>query len=923
MNNNKIITALIVLLTTSQALCGALTWLSPPSIDIGLEGDDYDVDPIISGNGNYVAFYSTSSNLVEGDTHAGEDVFIKNLQTGTLSLVNTNESGEQVDTVFFSNPTADGKYLAFASSDEALPHSSTGSGYLLYIKNIQTGAVHTPLFNSEGISADERFIYLSNNGRYVYFTTEVDLLANDTNGSHDVYIYDRSDGSFELISIGSDGNAAGSSELTSISNNERYINFKSYGDVLPSTTGLSGLYGYIRDVDFGTTVLYTVDEFGLPASSGVELQVSDVSNNGVVYFCSDNEAIIASDNNGLNDFFTYNLGTVSLFPFPNVSGGISDYGCNYSQSKVIVNNDDTKFYFKHQSNQIDTTITDDDNLKVIFVNLTTQQSTVINQIDNEVFVVSTELTGSNNLNDVVFTSGSTIIIADIDSTKFKAVHYNIQDNEFGIVSVAAFSPEYQNDQVTYSTMSDDQNWIAYATTADNVIDNSIKEHSRDLYLLNRSNSEITRIGYSVFYGIDISPNGRYVTFTSSFTQGGTPLLLGSNHLFLYDRIGQSYIQIANEGRYAKVNDDGNVVFESTDPTLVPNDNNNENDVFIFIKDGSEIQRISVNTTGGDANNESENPDIAGSGVSTWIVFDSGASDLIASDINRRTDTFMVNWPNGQITRLSELSGVGGDSTSYRPRISTDTSTVSFLTYASNLVGEDTDEPQVMAYDRNLNSLTVISKDHLGNLSDEGTDVAIPSPTGRYIAFNTEAALVSNDTTIGYVGRDVYVYDQVNSQMTRMTQYENGDSYIDNSLLSDFSVDNSQSPPLIGALFSHRSYLINDYFNLSINASANKQLFLMQTGGDGAQVQVDITGSGTVTGDSGLNCSDNCSQSYVLGQTITLIATPIAGSAFSHWQGDSCNNSTELTCVVHINSNKSIQAIFNNVSNIIFSNGFEN
>src|SRR5262245_48660057 len=46
------------------------------------------------------------------------------------------------------------------------------------------------------------------------------------------------------------------------------------------------------------------------------------------------------------------------------------------------------------------------------------------------------------------------------------------------------------------------------------------------------------------------------------------------------------------------------------------------------------------------------------------------------------------------------------------------------------------------------------------------------------------------------------------------------------------------------------------------------------------------GSGTVASNPpGINCGADCDESYASGVSVTLMATPAAGSAFSHWEGD--------------------------------------
>ncbi len=918
---------ILILITSSSAFSGVLTWLNPPEFDIGYEGNSADSTSYlgISANGQYVTFVSTSSNLVANDTNGTQDYYVKNLDTEQITIINTDEQGVFLPSYSVgntTNPTNDGKFIAFTSSADSLPFPSNSiTAYHLYIKDIETNAVHTLLYNGTAVVTTDYQIHLSSDGLFFYFTTDDSLAANDLNTTSDVYVYDKTNATYELISIDSNGFAAGFSTLLSVSNNGRFINFESNGDVLPVVNGLTGTFGFIRDLDFSTTNIYTVDNLDVPVADS--LDASEVSNNGVTYFCSSSDLIDANDNNGLNDLFVYDAGIVTLFPFPNMATGISDFGCDET-TKINVSNNNSKFYLLHQSNQIVPPIISDGN-KVMFINLTTQQSFIVSQVNNEGFEVL-NLNASDNLSDIIIATKSTVGLATIQSTQIKAVHFNNQTG-FDVISKAVTPPQIQNSSIGGGHISHDLNWVAYMSNADNIVPRVINENSRDLYLKNRNTGVINRIGYELEYEpygfnafFSMSSNGRYSVFRSNYSQDASHTLLDNVYLFLYDNFDQSHTQIASSCNSPKVNNDGNVVFSSTNGTLVANDNGGR-DVFIYDKVNATIQIISVNDQNLPANNLSETPDIGGSGVSTWIVFSSRATDLIANDNNNMKDVFMVNWPSGQISRISEITGVGGDLSSDNPRISSDTTTITFETKSSNLIGAAaTSNPQVMVYDRVLNSLNVISYDYLGGFAGTYINNPMPSANGRFIAFHTTVKVVINDTNNDF---DIYVFDRQTNQMTRISQYQDGTDYDTHSILYDLIVDDSQNPPLINVLFYSQNHLINNYFGLNIPPISNQQLYLMQSGGTPKSIQLDITGNGEVVDNIGFNCITNCSQTYELGQSVTLTATANSGSAFMHWQGDECNNSSNLNCTVYINDNKSIQAIFATVTDTIFNNGFEN
>ncbi len=100
----------------------------------GGENNKESTNPSISGDGRYVAFESQASNLVESDTNGSTDVFLKDLHTGAMTLVSTNEAGEQGDSDSFRPSVSfDGRCVAFHSNATNLRSNDTNGKSDLFV----------------------------------------------------------------------------------------------------------------------------------------------------------------------------------------------------------------------------------------------------------------------------------------------------------------------------------------------------------------------------------------------------------------------------------------------------------------------------------------------------------------------------------------------------------------------------------------------------------------------------------------------------------------------------------------------------------------------------------------------------------------------------------------------------------------------
>lgn len=210
-----------------------------------------------------------------------------------------------------------------------------------------------------------------------------------------------------------------------------------------------------------------------------------------------------------------------------------------------------------------------------------------------------------------------------------------------------------------------------------------------------------------------------------------------------------------------ISDDGKyIVFESVSSNLVPNDTNGRPDIFVRNLDNGEITRVSVDSSGAEAQYPPIGLNALGSpfDLSTdgrFVVFESTAYNLVEGDENDYQDIFLHDINSGSTTRISiSTGGEEANEHSFSPSISADGRFVAFYSHASNLVeGDmvDPDDPYLHAavYLHDVTSGTT------EKLSPGGEGPRI-SADGRFVAFSTVRPLVSDDTD---ALTDVFVLDR--------------------------------------------------------------------------------------------------------------------------------------------------------------------
>ncbi len=282
--------------------------LSPKTTYISSGGE-----PSISADGRYVAFTSSATNLVPGDTENYGNIFVRDRQTGIIEKINVAFDGTQAKPSYSyscrPSISADGRYVAFQSSANNLVPDDINDSGDIFVRDRQTGITEIVSIASDGTQAngysDEPSI--SADGRYVAFTSRAsNLVPGDTNEYTDIFVRDRQTGTTERVNVADDGNQAnaGSWEKPSISADGRYVAFQSWAtNLVPGNTeNYGGIF--VRDRQTGTTERVNVSSDGTQANEESWEESPSISADGrYVAFQSSANNLVPGDTNGLEDIF--------------------------------------------------------------------------------------------------------------------------------------------------------------------------------------------------------------------------------------------------------------------------------------------------------------------------------------------------------------------------------------------------------------------------------------------------------------------------------------------------------------------------------------------------------------------------------------------------------------------------------------------
>ena len=327
----------------------------------GTAGDHASGNANVSADGHYALFESMATNLVSSDTNGFQDIFEKDLWTGTTIRISTNAQGEQ--------SAGNAEYARFGASDTQVVFDSNApdlitptphaSHFEVYVKDLVSGKVTlasaTPT-GTEGNADSQHGVVSPDGNRVAFQSLATNLIGADTNNASDVYIKDLVSGQVVRASTtASGGEANGQSADVAWSPDGQSVVFDSNASnlVAGDTNGAYDIF--VKNLTTGAIIRVSTAANGAQAN-GHSLNASFTPDGVSVVFESTATNLVPGGTTGGREVFEKNLttGAVTLLStgvageangpsFHAVNGGqftaFESFGSNLSNGAALGHRD--------------------------------------------------------------------------------------------------------------------------------------------------------------------------------------------------------------------------------------------------------------------------------------------------------------------------------------------------------------------------------------------------------------------------------------------------------------------------------------------------------------------------------------------------------------------------------------------------------
>jgi hypothetical protein len=284
----------------------------------------------LSTLGYFAAYESRATNLVPNDVNGFQDVFVNQSMwyTPHQTLASVGVNGAQANADCHVCCVTPGGWIAFRSTASNLVAGDTNGVEDVFVRD---GNVTRRLslgngnIEANGASSEAA---LDNHDRRVAFTSRATNLAgNDTNALPDVFVHDKITGATVRASVAANGaQANGASSHPAISADGTLVAFYSEAtNLVPNDTNGQGDV-FLRDLQAGTTERISVDSSGLQSDGDSGAKIVRITLDGrFMLFDSLATNLVPGDTNSARDIFVRERSTAPVGTY--CTAGTSTHGC--------------------------------------------------------------------------------------------------------------------------------------------------------------------------------------------------------------------------------------------------------------------------------------------------------------------------------------------------------------------------------------------------------------------------------------------------------------------------------------------------------------------------------------------------------------------------------------------------------------------
>jgi len=277
----------------------------------GTLGNYLSLGAAVSDDGRYVAFQSSSTNLVSGDTNQRTDVFLRDVVAGTTIAISVDVTGTTLcnDWCYLPVISGDGARVAFASEATNLVAGDTNGMRDVFVRDWAAGTTVRASVDSSGVEGNWESYdpCLSGDGSVVAFLSwSTNLVPIDVNLMVDVFVHELATGATSLVSVDSNTNQGNSVSIRPWLNFDgSVVAFESAADNFAPGDQNQAWDVFVHERATATTSCLSFNGVGLGCDGTGARQACITGDATKVAFVADSGNLVVGDGNAKLDVFVH------------------------------------------------------------------------------------------------------------------------------------------------------------------------------------------------------------------------------------------------------------------------------------------------------------------------------------------------------------------------------------------------------------------------------------------------------------------------------------------------------------------------------------------------------------------------------------------------------------------------------------------